>query len=536
MFHQQTHRFIFTTHQATIFFLFVSLANPCVYGEPALDEILQGCQYLQAGDIPEDLFEPPVQTVFVAPESLNGNDQNDGLTIDTPFEHISIAIDYVNKHPDTPYTIYLREGIYYFKDPAVHSENPYIQIERGNLYITPYQNESVTIRSFTWPGYPTEWGDETAFDINGPYENITFDGLRFEGWLVIFYLGSDVNPPLKNITIKNCSASEFRTRNNEPNWSLQFLETAYLGTNVYGEGKVIFDDPETAHYQIENLNISNITVEGVDIGINVGDENDANVKGMRISHFYVQNPTNESGNSASDAIAIVNSYKILIDHCRIVNIDDDGIDTKSYDVSVVNTYVEGTGRNAIKFWRNGEIINTIMYRCTSINDGALIIEEGPFRMINSVLYEHPIGYAATYAYDFSAPIDTTMEIVNSVIGRVKSFYINTTDYQITSNRFVYMVDDSALFSGQLTAETIEQLNAAPNCMDNGITELQFQAPEEGNFSLTEGSAWIDAGRTDGVLLPSFDMIGNPRISGTSIDIGPIESFGNDSSLNCWMVF
>jgi hypothetical protein len=57
-----------------------------------------------------------------------------------------------------------------------------------------------------------------------------------------------------------------------------------------------------------------------------------------------------------------------------VNINDDGIDLKSYDTAVVNCYIQGTGRNAVKFWRNGGIFNSILYNVTNSNDGAIVID------------------------------------------------------------------------------------------------------------------------------------------------------------------
>lgn len=489
-----------------------------VGSEPSLSEIIDACEYLDQGDIPTDSFTPPETAVYVATAADGGNDNNSGTSVDSPFEHLDKAIDYANEHPDTPLTIYLRGGVHYYK-----SFDMYQEIRRGNLYVTAYQNEEVTIRPFFWPGNPTEAGDEHAFVFIGPYENITFDGLSFEGWSVIFYVGSSLKtPPLRNLTLKNITASQFTRRGGEADWLTMFLETDYVQDDVYGEGKVIFENPDTAHYQIENFILANIFVRGVDLPVNVGDENDANVKGMRLTHFNVVNPSAAAGESALDALAIVNSYRVLIDHCRIENINDDGIDTKSFDVAVVNTYVQGTGRNAVKFWRNGELINSILYNVTQINDGAIIIEEGPFRMVNSVLLHHPVGYAGTFDYNAVSPQPNKMEIVNSVFGEVKGFYVGTTDLRASHNRYFSILEDVAIIEGLVDAENADQLNSLPNCSGNAMSTLQFVNPTAGDFSLTSDSEWIDAGTSEGVLLPSFDFYGNARIIGDGVDIGPIE--------------
>jgi len=503
--------------------------NARLSAEPSLTQILDACQYLDPGDIPADTFQRPASAVYVA--ATGGDDKNSGA-INAPFAHLDKAIEYANAHPATPLTIYLRGGIHHFKGAPF---DPYQQITRGNLYITAYPNEQATIRPFYWPGNPTDSGNERAFEFFGFYQNITFDRLNFEGWSVIFNPGSPLaTPPIRNLVIKNITARQFKRRNGEPGYPRIFFETAYLDDDVYGPGKVLFDHPEAAHYQIDGLILANISVEGVDLALNIGDENDANVKSLRVSHFNVVNESGPPGDSANDAFAVVNSYKVLIDHCRIVNINDDGMDFKAYNVAVVNCYVEGTGRNAVKFWRNGELINSILYSVTDINDGAIIVKDGPFRMVNSVLLHHPIGYAATMACD--APSTYSLEIVNSVFGECKAFYVNTSAFKAKNNRYFSILEEANLVEGMVNATTAAQLNGLPNCSGNAVSTNQFANPPAGDFSLTPGSSWINAGTRQGVLLPSFDYLGNPRVFGTEVDIGPIEFGYSRTGAMTWNLY
>lgn len=496
---------------------FALLANGRLAAEPTLTQILDACQYLGPGDIPADTFQRPAAAVYVA--ATGGSDSNAGTTINAPFAHLDKAIEYANAHPSTPLTIYLRGGIHYYKGAPF---GPSVQITRGNLYITAYGNEAVTIRPAYWPGNPTDSDTERAFLFFGPYQNITFDRLTFEGWSVIFNPGAPFQgPALRNLTIKNVAARNFTRRNGDLGFSRTFIETAYLSDDVYGPGKIIFSNPDAAKYQIDGFILSNISVENVDLAINIGDENDANVKSMRITHFNVVNPTGQAGDSASDAFAVVNSYKVLVDHCRIVNINDDGMDFKAYNAAVVNCYVEGTGRNAIKFWRNGELINSILYHVTDIDDGAIVVKEGPFRMVNSVLLDHATGYGAVMAYD--APTSYSLEILNSVFGTCKAFYVGTPAFTAKNNRYVNILDGANLVEGAVTALTAAQLNALANCSGNALSTNQFKNPASGDFSLVAGSPWIDAGIRQSVLLPAFDYLGNPRVYGAGVDIGPIES-------------
>jgi hypothetical protein len=493
------------------------LFGRCAFAEPTLTQLLDACKYLGPGDIPTDTFRPPANAVYVAAPANGGNDSNNG-SINAPFAHLDKAIEYANAHPATPLTIYLRGGIHKFKGPPF---DPYQAITRGNLYVTAYRNELVIIQPYFYPNNPTDSGNERVFEFNGPYQNITFDRLNFEGWSVIFNPGAPLaTAPMRNLTIKNITASQFKRRNGDPTFGVAFFETGYLDDDVYGPGKVIFDHPERAKYQIDGLILSNISVQGVDLAINVGDENDANVKSMRVSHFGVVNPSRQPGDSANDAFAVVNSWKVLIDQSRIVNINDDGIDLKSFDTAVVNCHIEGAGRNAVKFWRNGELINSILFNVTDIDDGAIVVKDGPFRMVNSVLLGHRVGYAGVMAYD--SPSTCSLEIVNSVFGECKGFYVGTHDFTAKNNRYFNILDGAALVEGAVNAATATQLNLLPNCSGNAMSTNQFANPAGGDFSLKPVSSWINAGTRQGVLLPVFDFLGNPRIFGNQVDIGPIE--------------
>jgi len=499
--------------------------------EPALSEIIAACEYLSPGDIPADTFQPPSAAVYVATAANGGSDSNSGTTITAPFEHLDKAIEYANANSSTPLTIYLRGGIYLFKGPPF---DPGLTIMRGNLYITAYPGEQATIRPYFWPGNPTDFFTERAFELTGSFENITFARLRFEGWSIIFNPGSSLQtPPLRNLTFKDITATSFTFRDGNPGYSRELLQTGYLTDDVYGPGKIIYDNPETAHYQAENVILSSITLQGVDLGVNVGDENDANIRGMRISNLNIVNPTRQAGGSFNDAIAVVNSFKILIDHCRFVNISDDGIDLKSYDTAVVNCYVERIGRNAVKFWRNGEMINTILYNVTDIDDAAIVIEEGPFRIVNSVLLGHPVGYAGGFNGDLWTTQTNRFEIVNSAFGECHAFYINTTDLHARNNRYFDILDLANIIEGMRTAADAAQLNALPNCSGNAMSTNQFTNPAGGDFSPRAGSPWIDAGTQTGVLLPAFDYFGNPRVVGSGIDIGPVERQSNLTPAPSW---
>ena len=484
---------------------------------PPLSDILAASEYLSEGDIPVDSSTAQGKTpLYVA---TDGDDQNDGLTIDTPMRNLGGAITHANDNPSTPYVIYMRGGTY-----IRPGEYKYLEITRGNLMITAYPGEQVTIRPNCWPDNPADWGDEHLFYSTGPYEDITISDLNIQGWAEVIYFGSDfTEATMKNIVIRNITADEFRRRS--PQLSSTFFSTHYVEPGFF-TGPDDFD-PEAPgiKYQIEGLILSNIELQDVDMAVNIGDEDDANVKGLRITEVEIRNAPQSSGDSATDGFAVVNSHKVLIDHCVVDNIRDDGIDCKSTDVCVMSSYIHGTGRNGVKFWWNGEIINSIVYDCTPINDGAFIIEAGPFRIVNSVLMRKTPGYAGSFNY--GATSSSRFEVVNSVMADLDhTFYAGTSDLQ--SKNSLYHDMPGGLLSGQTSAADVTELNALANCSGNISADPLFTDPTAEDFTLQELSPCCDAGTGEGTLLPSFDYYGNARPAGQGYDIGPCEYIGYSS--------
>jgi len=323
---------------------------------------------------------------------------------------------------------------------------------------------------------------------------------------------------MRQIVVKNVVARNFTTRGGDR----EFFEVPVVFDNVYPG---ILPDPTSAHYQLENVILSNVESHGTELGIDVGDENDGTIKGLRISNYRFLNPPvpPDDGQSEKDAIAIVNSYKVLIDSCTISNAIHDGIDLKSYDTVVANTIVEGTGKNGVKFWRNGELINSFLARCASAyNDGALIAKFGPCRVVNSAIIFKPVGYTGTLGIDENPSDVGSFDIVNSMfLDLAHSTYI--VNDRLTSINSVYFNIRDNLFTGGVgSLGNVATLNTRPGSSNNIATDPSLADYLNGNFALRPGSSCIDAGTAAGVLLPSFDYFGRPRIRGSNPDIGPIE--------------
>jgi hypothetical protein len=453
--------------------------------------------------------------IYVA---TSGSDINTGLDINNPKLHVRSAIQYANQHPSTPYVIYLRGGTHYES-----ASFDYLEIERGDLFITAYPGEEVVLRPHFWPSNPTDWGQSHLFVSVGPYQSIAISNLTLQGWDEPFFFGSQYEEgPMRNLVIKNITANEFRRR--FPNWGPVFFETNYV-TRDFFSGPDAFDpNAPGIKYQIEGLILSGIFLEDAGLAVNIGDEKDANVKGLRISRLELRNSPTGGNNTAIDGMAVVNSSKVLIDTSVVQNTEGDGIDCKSVDVCIVNSYVHATTRNGVKLWRNGELINSIVHGCSPVADAAIVVEgDRPFRMIHSVLMGETPGYAGTYNY--SGTSTAKFEIVNSIFSDLShTFYIGTSNLQ--SRNSLYHDTSGGIFSGQRTAANVAELNAIPGCSGNIAGDPLFTDPANEDFRLQESSPCRDAGTGADVLLPSFDYYGYARLMGAGYDIGPCEYLGS----------
>ena len=475
---------------------------------PPLAELLAASELLVPGDIPEDVSsEAGMTPLYVDPA---GDDANSGLSPSAPKARIGAAIDYANSRPGQSYVIYLRGGIHY-RPP----EDEYLEIERGDLTIASYPGEEATIRPHFYPADPVSWGQEVFLYSRGPFENITIRDLSLQGWSTPFFFGSSFEePPMRNLVIKRIRADQFRKRG--PDFITSFFSTDYLLTGYFAGREFDPDDPGIK-YQIEGLIISGIRMSGVDMPINIGDEDDANVRGLRISDVEVSNPPTGTGSTAVDGFALVNCHRVLVDNCVLENIEGDGIDAKSTRVAVINTLLSRIGRNGVKFWRDGEVINSVIYSANA--DAAFVIEEGPCRMIHSVLAEKGAGYSGTYAYVEGS--GEKFEVVNSIfIDLDHTFYLGTADLRARNS--LYFNLPAGLYSGEVNVPDAATLNNLPDCGFNRESDPLLVSPQRGDFRTAHGSPARGRGTGSGAILPAFDYYGNPRPATGGRSIGPVE--------------
>ncbi len=487
----------------------VLASPPYVSGRtiPSLQDLLAASEFLVPGDIPEDASSSAGMTpLYVDPA---GDDANSGLSPDEPKARLGAAIKYANSRPEDSFVIYLRGGIHY-RPP----EDEYLGIERGDLMIASYPGEEAVVRPHFYPADPTSWGEEVFLFGQGPYENITISNLVLQGWSLPFLFGSAFEEsPMRNLVIKGIRADQFRRRG--PGFITSLFSTDYLSTGYFAGRDFDPEDPGIK-YQIEGLIISGIRLAGVDMPVNIGDEDDANVKGLRISDVEVRNEPAVSGSTAVDGFALVNCHRALIDNCVLENIEGDGIDAKSTLVAVINTLLTRIGRNGVKFWRDGELINSVIHSAGA--DAAFVIERGPARMIHSVLAVKGDGYSGTYAYGQGS--GEKFEVINSILADLDhTFYLGTSD--LRSLNSLYFNLPAGLYSGAVSAPTVSALNGLAGCADNREADPLLVDPDRGDFRTAHSSTARAGGTAEG-LLPSFDFYGNPRRPGASRAVGPVE--------------
>ncbi len=252
--------------------------------------------------------------------------------------------------------------------------------------------------------------------------------------------------------------------------------------------------------------------------------------GMRWEALRVELPTGDTGNSALDALAVESGDNVLVFNADVSGASADGIDLKSTRSVVANVIVHDLGRNGIKLWRGGDVINALVYNTDA--DAALVFETGaPYRVLNTLVARHSWGesaYAMTVAYD-SPTEPGQLEIVNSV------FYQNSGAIWV-SPAFTLNVQHSIFFGsgngqeliwGDLGVGELDQpvsaLEAAGGGSANpGFVDPIFAHPDAGDFAWDTTSPLFDAGTTTAVPLPDFDLYGRPRVVGLSVDLGPVE--------------
>jgi hypothetical protein len=424
--------------------------------------------------------------------STNGDDNNEG-SLNNPFATISHALEIASDES----AVFVREGTYKTNN---------LKITHSNFVLATYNSEEVTL---TPEVINNEWdaNEDLAFSIEGDLKNVIIDGFGIENFEASFIYGNtetQENIILKNINIKNATTG---------------IENTY---STHSE------------YLVRGFLIKNVTMTDIaGIGLQCGDEYNNCAKDVLIQNVQIYGTESSKNDTGYDSCAMVKSDNVLVVNSIFTNAPGDGLDFKSTNVSVVNTTVVSPNRNGMKFWHEGEIINSIIYATGA--DAAVVFDSetknSKFRIINSIVAQHLINlptsdryaYALTIGYDESKAYN--IELINNIFYDMPGpLYINPESSVIIRNNIFYKFihDNRFLVYGEDDFDNINELNAKDYASDNLYTDPLFVDPASSNWILPYESPARDSGTSKGEM-PDFDINWIERPVGDGIDIGPYEN-------------
>lgn len=282
--------------------------------------------------------------------------------------------------------------------------------------------------------------------------------------------------------------------------------------------------------QISGLLVRDVRIENARlVGFNIGE---GPATDIRLEHVTVTMKGGADGNSGADAIAIENGDNVFVNRCEVTGASGDGLDFKATRVAVFNSTVHDLGRNGVKFWKGGDLVNTLIYNTGA--DASVVFEGGgTYRVLHTIVALHvPAGgaYAMTVGYGNTEPIQLT--IANSI------FWKNGGSLWVSSA--TKLAVHNSLFTGSASGYEIA-IQKKPDeeeyvTKEEGWpkdarfqgnlplgTDPRFENPGKGDFRLRQDSPAVDAGLSKLPSYPSADRQGGRRIKGRGPDLGPDES-------------
>ena len=421
--------------------------------------------------------------IFVA---TNGNDSNSG-TRDAPFATLNHAVN-VAQSGDV---IWVAPGVY-----AIGEADEYESL----ILSTP----GITLAAI-------EAGQTTLIPTNRENNKVaiqaTADDLILDGFVIQDFRSVGIefgrgDSPQRNLVLKHITIEHTK----------EAIRATYDGNGSLPviDGLLIYD-----------VMLRDISLIGLQCG-------QGPCNNLRWEALHIDMSGEADADTAADAIAVESGDNVIVFNVEITGALGDGIDLKSSHNAVVNVLVHDLGRNGIKLWQDGDVINAMVYHTGA--DAALVFEAGSYRVLNTLVARHNTGghsYGATVAYD-TANQAGHLAIINS------AFYQNAGAIWVSPN-LALDVRNSVFFgsgNGQeliwdpimigTDESPISALESVGGGADNlGFVDPMFANPAAGDYSWGADSPLLDAG-TAAFELPDFDLYGNPRVVGAGVDIGPVE--------------
>lgn len=342
--------------------------------------------------------------------------------------------------------------------------------------------------------------------------NTVVEGLTLRGFRYAISLngGVDDGATQSNVTLERLRLEEFPGSTSD-------------GIVAYGDNTADGGAPT-----VDGLLLLDVVVDGASLGISC---NAGPCEHWWLERVRVLGTNAGTGNSGADAFAIEEGRQIAVVDSEFLGAEADGIDTKAEDVVVFGARV-AVGRNAIKLWHGGDVIDTAITGCGG--DGCLIGDQtGRYRYLH-VLATHygdpgePAGYLGTWGYDVAvADTNFSIEIVSSIFAenaQPAGFYF--PEDALVSIR-TSMFDDSDAKLADLSGGTsfavseLAAFEATGRGSGNFVGTAGFEDDDCRRLSIPSTSPARDAAETTPGL--DRDILGNVRVSGAAADLGPFET-------------
>ena len=397
----------------------------------------------------------------------DGNDENSGLTSDEPLKTIAWAQMLIKRNDASPHTIHLAPGTY---SPSLNNQKFPLGIKHG-----------VTIQG-------------------AASENTILDG---DDQFNIFRYGYYNNEELTKLVIKNITMTNARDVN-ESDSAIDILKVNLslenvIITNCFGEGSsAIFC--RDGIYNFNNVRISDNIGGSAAIISCIYAGNPEPMLSVNIENSVIQNnypspdPTSGYGGGLSFGghLSIPGNYYASLINCDI---------SSNYS-SFVNEGVAGTAGYLASTNFRTDIVNCT-FGNNAVNDTTGCVITGgtnaQVNIYNSIIYDN-VGHSCNLWFEIE-----------------------------------FNIYNSLLQGGQDNVGYYYPVNASFNWHEGNLDEDPLWLDTgEYPYLLQSGSPCIDAGTLDlpaEIELPEFDLAGNPRIFGDTIDMGAYEWQGNEISNN-----
>jgi len=399
----------------------------------------------------------------------NGDDTNNGLTPDEPLQTLAWAQTLIKRNDDNPNTIHLASGIY---SPSLNNQIYPLNVKHGAIIEGTSPENTILDAELESPFFHHASRDQNEFAklVMEDLKMINGDSVDDPKSGGINIYQADLN--LNNIIFENCygyNGGAICTSNGLANLN------GIIATNNYGGGALSFPIEYNCPNPERNVTIIN-----------------SQLTNNHPSIFEPDFPAGGALKITGHPTISGDYYSQLID-CEI---------TGNHD----NYYNPTTGLGGSVVLFMDDYINIDIVNCTfgdntlSHSTGCVITvsNNSELNLYNSILYNND-------GYSFNLWEDAVVNISHSLIeggdDNVNYYYPLATVNWLDGN-----LDENPMF---------DSLGTYP-------------------FALLENSPCINAGTLDlppGIELPEYDLAGNPRIYGETIDMGAYEFQGDPQSIN-----